>query len=150
MDTNIPKDDNTNCTIISRVLDFVNEKLKGEVMLRTLIVGADITTRESKNQFFAAHTATCVALEQFKATQAELMRMGHTHDGQDQRFSSVGTALSRDYTLEKPSDCESYMEQYVKLVRGRQHSRDLQGHDRHSGLNDRPQDQGDGARRSSV
>ena len=54
IDSNIPKDTNMNCTIVSRLLDVLNEKFKsnGAVMPRTLFVGADNTAGESKNQFF--------------------------------------------------------------------------------------------------
>ena len=91
-------------------------KSKGAAMPGTHIVGAD-NARESKNQFFSAYIAKLVALETFKATQVEFMRVGHTHDEQYQRFSSVATALSSARTEVNPSEFKSYMEQHVKPVK---------------------------------
>ena len=49
-------------------------------MFLKFIGGADNTARESKNQFFSAHTAKLVALEKFEATRLEFIRVGHTHN----------------------------------------------------------------------
>ena len=90
MDSNISKDATMNCTIISRVLDVVNEKRKskGAVMPRTLSVGADNTAWESKNQCSQPTVAKLVALEKFEATYVE-PRTGHTKRFQTFTWSST-------------------------------------------------------------
>ena len=58
---------------------------------RTFFVNADNTTREGKNQHFA--TAYHVAMDKFEGYENQFLEVGHTHNEQDQRFSSVGTTL---------------------------------------------------------
>ena len=54
MNADQPKDSNMNATVICRCLDILRDKLGPQFSLpRTLIVAADSTARESKNQHFA-------------------------------------------------------------------------------------------------
>ena len=105
MDSDRAKDSNMNCTVMSRVLDLVREKNPPEYALpRGLIVAADNTAREGKNQYVANFLSYLTTQEKFETVQEEFFRVGHTHNEQDQRFSSVATILSRARTLESPED----------------------------------------------
>ena len=95
MGSDTAKDANMNCTLISRVLDLVKEKLGDAAMPRSLLVAADNTTRESKNQHLATYLARLVATSAFDTVECQFMQTGHTHNEQDQRFSTVATVLSR-------------------------------------------------------
>ena len=63
---------------------------------------ADNTTRESKNQTFLSFMAHLVAGSMFEAAEVQLLQTGHTHNEQDQCFSSVGALLQRAPVLEDP------------------------------------------------
>jgi len=103
------KDASMNCTVVSRMLDLVQVKIASSfgpqcALPRSLIVAADNTTRESKNQIFANHMATMVCRGVFEDDAVEFLRAGHTHNELDQRFSTVAAILSRAPTLEDPQD----------------------------------------------
>ena len=49
----------------------------------------------------------------------EFLKAGHTHNGQDQRFSTAATVLSRAPVLEDPWEFKDWMLEYIKPVRGR-------------------------------
>ena len=119
MDTDQPKDANMNCTVISKVLELVHDKTGSKTLPRNLVIGADNTTRESKNQHFANYLAYLVAKEKFDAVEVQYMTTGHTHNEQDQRFSSVATALKRAPVLEDPSDFAQWILNNVRPARGR-------------------------------
>ena len=65
---------------------------------------ADNTAREGKHQYVANFFSYLTTQEKFETAQEEFFRVGHTHNEQDQRFSSVATILSRARTLESPED----------------------------------------------
>lgn len=120
MDSSLAKDANMNCTVISKVVDQVLANLDPQFALpRSLIVGADNTTREAKNQHFAGYLAYLVSSEKFEATECQFMQTGHTHNEQDQRFSSVATLLARAPVLEDPEDFASWIREHVVPPRGR-------------------------------
>jgi hypothetical protein len=117
-DTDMAKDSNMNATVISRVLDIIHEKLPG--MPRNLAVQADNTTRESKNQYFLQFLSYLVASGKFDVSELQFLQVGHTHNEQDQRFSSVATSLSRAPTLEDPEEFAAWIRNHVKPARGRE------------------------------
>ena len=84
-----PKDANMECSIISRVLDLVWEQIQsdhlGMAMPRTLVVAADNTTREAKNQHFLTYLCYLKAAGKFSDAELEMMEVGHTHNEDDQR-----------------------------------------------------------------
>jgi len=99
------KDASMNCTVISRMLDLVKEKIGPQCALpRSLLVAADNTTRESKNQIFANFMAMMPCREVFEDDAVQFLRAGHTHNELDQRFSTVAAILSHAPTLEDPQD----------------------------------------------
>jgi hypothetical protein len=118
MGSDLAKDANMNCTIISHVLDMVKEKLGDAAMPRSLIISADNTTRESKNQHFATYLATLVSSNKFESVELQFLQVGHTHNEQDQRFSTVATVLSRAPVLETPSDFAKWIRENVKPLKG--------------------------------
>ena len=90
MAPDLPKDSNMECTVISRTLDVLLESFDthspGRALPRTLIINADNTAREAKNQYFATYMAYLRARRMFEATRVEYMQVEHTHNEQDQRF----------------------------------------------------------------
>jgi hypothetical protein len=127
MDADQAKDANANCTIISRCLDLLLEGSTEPgtawpsqcVLPRTLIVAADNTSRESKNQIFLNYMAYLVATHKFEATETQFLQTGHTHNELDQRFSSVGAYLSRSPVLEDPHEFAASIRASVTPPRGR-------------------------------
>jgi hypothetical protein len=120
MDADLPKDANMNCTVIGRVLELVKEKIGPQHALpRNMIVNADNTTRESKNQHFMNFLASMVSLNKFETTELQFLQTGHTHNEQDQRFSTVALALSRAPVLEDTHDFAAWIRANVKPVGGR-------------------------------
>ena len=83
------KDANMECSIISRVLDLVWQQIQsdhlGMAMPRTLVVAADNTTREAKNQHFLTYLCYLKAAGKFSDAELEMMEVGHTHNEDDQR-----------------------------------------------------------------
>lgn len=79
-------------------------KEKGVAMPQSLVVEIDNTAREGKNQHFATFEAALVGRDVFEAAQTESGFVGHTHNGQDQRFSTIATVLAKAPELEDPND----------------------------------------------
>ena len=120
MNSDQAKDANMNATLISRLLDLTREKIDPQCALpRSLLVGADNTTRESKNQHFASYMAHRVTSETFESSEVDYMQTGHTHNEQDQRFSSVASLLSRAPVLEDPEDFAGWIRKHLVPARGR-------------------------------
>lgn len=119
LDTDVAKDSNMNATIMSRMMDLVKEKLGVHALPRNLAVQADNTTRESKNQHFLLYLSTLIAAEKFDAADLQFLQCGHTHNEQDQRFSTVATSLSRAPVLEDPEEFAAWIRNNVKPARGR-------------------------------
>jgi len=121
MPSDLAKDANMNCTVLSRTLDIVAKTcLKPNMaMPQNLAVAADNTTRESKNQWFANFQGCLVSRGKFLTAQQQFLPSGHSHNELDQRFSTVATALSRAPTLEDPEEFAHWIREHVKPVRGR-------------------------------
>jgi hypothetical protein len=84
MNPDQPKDASMNCTVISRCLDLVRAKIDDQYTLpRVLLVQADNTTRESKNQHFCSYMGYLITKEVFDGESVEYMVTSHTHNEQD-------------------------------------------------------------------
>ena len=122
MDTDMAKDSNMNCSVVSRVLDIIHfERFEdtGNSMPRNLSVAADNTCRESKNQHFANYMSYLINQDKFEIADVEYMKTGHTHNEQDQRFSTVASILNRAPVLEDPEEFAEWIRAHVKPVAGR-------------------------------
>lgn len=127
MPPDIAKDSNMNCTCVNRTLDLAQEELAKRrrcevsevVMPRSLVINADNTTREGKNQHFATHSLMQVGKKKFEAVANDFPSVGHTHNEQDQRFSTVATTLSSAPILEEPLEFVEWIREHVMPVRGR-------------------------------
>ena len=120
MDADLAKDANMNCTVICRVLELVKEKIgPQQVLPRNLMINADNTTRESINQHFVNFLASMVSLNKFETTELQFLRTGHTHNEQDQRFSTVALTLSRAPVLEDTDDFAAWIRANVKPLGSR-------------------------------
>ena len=100
------KDSNMNATIIANALDLVQSilDLKGAAMPQTLVIEADDTAREEKNQHGLASMAYLVAAKRFEAVQGEFEEVGHIHNELDQRYSVHAAKLKRAPKPEDPAD----------------------------------------------
>ena len=85
MGPQLAKGSGMEATIVSRVLDLVHQKLAAanHPMPRVLIVAADNTTKEAKNQHFATYLAYLLATHKFDSTECQFMKSGHTRNEQD-------------------------------------------------------------------
>ena len=92
MPCDVAKDANMEATMISRCLDLLHDHCtkKGHAVPQTLIIAADNTCRESKNQFFMAFVAYLKCTRRFSTIQVEYLQSGHTHAEQDRRDSNPG------------------------------------------------------------
>ena len=90
------KDSNMNMTIICILFDLLWDDFKDTPhhLPRNLAVGFDNTARESKNQWFALFLAYLRTTRKFDGTGSQNLTMGHSHNRQDQIFSSTATLLS--------------------------------------------------------
>ena len=90
----------------------------GTALPRTIVVGADNTMTELKNGLlsFMAHL---VARNMFEAAEVQFLQTGHTHNEEDQRFSSVGALLQRAPVLEDPYEFADWMHAHIVPLRGR-------------------------------
>lgn len=100
------QDSNMQLTLLTHTLDKVSEQLqgRGRCMPANLIVQADNTCRETRNQFGLKWAAVLIMKGNFRSVTFQFMQVGHTHVDIDQRFSIVATALSKSEVLETPED----------------------------------------------
>ena len=63
--------------------------------------------------------AHLVARDVFEAAEVQFLQTGHTHNEQDQRFSSVGFLLQRAPVLEDPYEFADWMRASIVPPRGR-------------------------------
>ena len=123
MNPTISKDANMEVTVVARMLDLVQEELAKRnpcfSLPKTLIVNADNTPREAKNTFFHTFMSALTSANTFDTTQVEFFKVGHTHNEQDQRFSTVGSSLALAPVLEGPEEFVEWIRSHVTPVRGR-------------------------------
>ena len=97
-----PKDASMEATVVSRMLDFVEEKCarEGKTVPRTLIISADNTAREAKNTTFLMFCAFLKASCRFDTVQVEFMRSGHTHCEQERWLFMISGGCTKPAYLE--------------------------------------------------
>ena len=109
--SNCPKDASMNCTIVSRVMDILAEKLRamgeGHSFPAVMLVNVDNTPRESKNSFLASYLASLVSRGLFREIECQYLQCDHTHNELDQRFSTMSSKISKADHLEDPGDLVS-------------------------------------------
>lgn len=118
-----PKDASMNCTIVSRVIDILAEKLhqKGEGFCfpGVMIVNVDNTPRESKNSIFGSYLASPVSRDIFREVECQYLQCDHTHNELDQRFSSMASKIGKADHLEDPGDLVQYLKDNMTAAGGR-------------------------------
>ena len=121
MDSDLAKDSNMEISVHALMLDLVAPMIrdKGGAVPRTLINAIDNTAREGKNQFFMSYLNFLVASNKFEATEMEYMKPGHSHNEEDQRFSTIATTLSSAPVLETPGAFRDWIYEHVRPVQGR-------------------------------
>ena len=118
-----PKDSSMNCTIVSRVIDILAEKLRamGEAhsFPAVMLVNVDNTPRESKNSFFASYLASLISRGLFREIECQYLQCDHTHNELDQRFSTMSSKISKADHLEDPGDLVQYLKDNMTAAAGR-------------------------------
>ena len=106
MNADQAKDANMECTVIARTLDLINAKLSADdhALPRSLVIGADNTVREAKNQHFCSFLAYLKATARCDAIESEFQLVGHTHNEQDQICSIAASLFAKSPELETPAD----------------------------------------------
>ena len=116
------KDSNMQATCLAIALDKAKEAVEkmgaGHTLPRHLILSADNTPREMKNQYMATWAAWLLSQGHFDSIQFEYMMTGHTKNELDQRFSAVASILKRAHTLEDPAQFRDYLVQRLPPVHG--------------------------------
>ena len=81
-DEDIHKDANAVIQQLSEALELAEEELKqrGKSMPAHLVIQADNTCRENKNQWCLKFAAALVASGRFKTVTWSFLRTGHTHE----------------------------------------------------------------------
>ena len=99
-------DSDTQQTVISRALELAENELrkKGKNMPWKLIIHSDNTSKEGRNSFMLQYCSALVWGETFSEASLAFFRVGHTHNRLDQRFSVIGSILSRAKDLQTPGD----------------------------------------------
>ena len=106
MEPDIQKDANMQVTMLCMALQWSSSMLaeRGLTLPLHLVIQADNTCRETKNNCFLVFCAMLVTLGIFKSVSVHFHRMGHTHGPIDQRFSVVATAIARKKVLQTLPD----------------------------------------------
>ena len=116
MEPDIPKDSSMQITMLCLALNFARQRLtaKGMDMPLHLVVQADNTCRETKNNPFLTFVGLLVTWGVFKSVSVQFHRVGHTHGPIDQRFSVVATVISRRRVLQVLEDFADAIESGVR------------------------------------
>ena len=104
-DADVRKDSNMQCTVIAHILDLVQEKLKkkGISMQRHMVVQADNTCREMRNQYTSFFGGKLIVCKQFDSLTYLYFIVGHTHAYNDQRLGCAAGVLAKAPLLETPA-----------------------------------------------
>ena len=91
-------------TCVMKTLEYARQHLaeRNAVLPQFMRLNADNTAREAKNTHFATFCSWLVASGKFDQWENEFPKSGHSHNEQDQRFSSCATCLSCAPVLEAP------------------------------------------------
>ena len=94
----VPGDASAQITYINEICGQAELDLaqRGRVMPAILRIGSDNTCSETKNQIMMKYLAFMVWKGMFKCGEMCQLRCGHTHNGQDRRFSVCATCLVRE------------------------------------------------------
>ena len=116
LDADVPKDPNTNMTVISRMLEISSKKLeeRSTTLPEHWVIKADNTCREGKNQHLAKFSAYNVCSGKARSVNHPFSRVGHTHNEVDERFHVVTTVLKATQEMQTP---EAFMDRIVDKVK---------------------------------
>ena len=78
----------------------MTRRIRASKMARNLVTAIDNTPREGKNQTCAKALGKIITYEKFECTDCQFLPNGHSHYGQDQRFSEAATVIAAAPILE--------------------------------------------------
>ena len=121
MEPDIPKDSNMQCTMLCLALSWAFKMLseRGLKVPLHLVIQADNTCRETKNNPFLLFCSLLVTWGIFKSVSVNFHRMGHTHGPIDQRFSVVALVVARRRILQTLTDFAHAITSGVHPAKGR-------------------------------
>ena len=108
-------------TCVMKTLEYAGQHLSehNAVLPQYMRLNADNTAREAKNTHFATFCSWLVSTSKFDAWDVEFPKSGHSHNEQDQRFSSCATCLAAAPILESPRKFCEWLEANLKPIGGR-------------------------------
>ena len=119
-DCTLPKNANTQITMLTTILQGSFDVLqsRGRNFPKVLRCVSDNATGETKNQIVCKFLAWLVFKGKVRSAELSQFRVGHTHNRQDQRFSVIGTVISKPAThiqdpLENIADFAGIIEKEV-------------------------------------
>ena len=106
LDCDLKADSNMEMTLITRSLDLAVLELRtrGLKLPSHLVLMADNTGKEMRNQWCYKYAALLVARGIFLSTSVVHPRVGHSHGIVDQRFSVASPAIANAPDLQTPED----------------------------------------------
>ena len=100
-------------SLLCRLVDLFREKFPDEFVARNLIISADNTPRESKNQWFGSILAALVGKGMWDSVELQFLQTSHSHNELDQRFSSIAALLERASVPEDAEEVKCYLEKML-------------------------------------
>lgn len=92
--------------VSGHTLDKITEMLlmRGLPLPPSLIIQADNTCRENRNQYLCLWASHLVSAKVFKSVSFAYFRTGHTHNQVDQKFQQVSHHLQAVKVIETPKE----------------------------------------------
>lgn len=120
LEADVHGDSDTQQTLLSRALELAEIELRklGKKMPWRIVIHCDNTPKEGRNSFMVQWCAAMVVAQRFADVSLAWFRVGHTHNRLDQRFSVIGSLLTRAEALETPSDYVSHLQRHYRSARG--------------------------------
>jgi hypothetical protein len=122
MDSDMKKDANLECTLMSRLFQLTMASLEKKCVPAPKVWShmTDNATAEGKNQTMAKFAAWLVNRRKFNSAELMQNSVGHTHGPEDQRLSEACAALGHTDKLHTPTHFVQVLQRRVQARQGRE------------------------------